>query len=73
MNLWCITHICEQIWLIGILQLGPGGRLKIAARVSDSEVPRGKPADWLLKDDGKYTVSVVPSCCLHVSVFLWAR
>ena len=33
-------------------------RLKIATRVSDSKVPQGKPADWLSKDDGKYTVSV---------------
>ena len=35
-------------------------RLKIATRVSDSEVPQGKPADCLSKDDVKYTVSVVP-------------
>ena len=44
-------------------------RLKIVARVSDSEVPQGKPADWLSKDNGKCTVSVVPLCCLHVSGF----
>ena len=44
-------------------------RLKIAARMPDNEVPRGKPADWLSQDDGKYTVSDVPSFCLHVSGF----
>ena len=48
-------------------------RLKIAARMPDNEVPWGKPADWLSKDDGKYTVCIVPLFCLHVSGFSMAR
>ena len=43
-------------------------RLKIAARVPDNEVPRGKPADWLSKDNVP-TVSIVPLFCLHISSF----
>ena len=48
-------------------------RLKIAARVPENEIPRGKPADWLLRDDGQYTmfiVSLISTRCLCVQGFL---
>ena len=45
--------------------------LKIAARVSENEIPQGRPADWLSQDIGEYSVHgvFVLSTCLHVPVF----
>ena len=34
-------------------------QLKIAARVPENEIPRGRPADWLSWDDGEYTLFIV--------------
>ena len=32
----------------------PSRTLKISPRVPPEEVPRGRPGDWLLREDGKY-------------------
>ena len=48
-------------------------RLKIAARMPESEIPQGKPADWLLWDEGQYTmfdVFLTSTVCLYVQGFL---
>ena len=47
-------------------------KLCIAARVPESEIPRGKPADWLLWDEGQHTmfnVFLTLTVCLYVQGF----
>ena len=51
-------------------------QLKIATRVPENEIPRGRPTDWLSQDIGEYIVSMVSLFCLHVYMYqssLWAR